>query len=187
MKYKKCCGADEPVRRDGTRMPTYAPGAERDPAYWRAVKAARNAFAMPRVAWEDPRTMAAMLGLAQRPGFDARRPPGDADFDALIAQLERREQAGAADVWLRASAAGDELVFAFAADQELAAAIKRLPGRRFDFADRTWVVPAVPARAAAVAALLDEHPWLTTSDAVEDWLDAHAAAWAALATVVEHE
>ncbi|MEA2220316.1 MAG: SWI/SNF-related matrix-associated actin-dependent regulator of chromatin subfamily A-like protein 1, partial [Solirubrobacteraceae bacterium] len=42
-------------------------------------------------------------------------------------------------------------------------------------------------RAAAVAALLDEHPWLTTSDAVEDWLDAHAAAWAALATVVEHE
>jgi len=188
VKYKKCCGAGETVRRDGTRKPAYTPGAERDPAYWRALRAAAsNSFAMPTVAWEDPRTTAAMLGLPQRPGVDARRPPVDADFDALIAALERRELAGATDVWLRGGAAADELVFAFAVDRELAAAIKRLPRRRFDAVDRTWVVPAVPSLAAAVVALLDEHPWLTISDAVESWLEANAAAWSAMATVVEHE
>ena len=187
MKYKKCCGAGEPVQRGGALKPRYVPGAERDPDYWRALKATRNRFAMPRVAWEDPRTTAALLGLPQRPGFDARRAPADEDFDALIAQLERRARAGATDVWLRGGAAGEELVFAFPADQELNAAIKRLPRRRFDYADRTWVVPAVPSSAAALDALLEDHPWLTISDAVEDWLDAHAGAWAALATVVEHE
>ena len=188
VKYKKCCGVGEAVQRGGALKPRYAPGDERDPDYWRALKAARNRFAMPGVAWEDPRTTAAMLGMAQRPGFDSRRPPLDEDFDWLIAQLERRELAGAAEVWLRAAArGGEELVFAFPADQELHAAIKRLPGRRFDFTDRTWVVPAVPSLAGAVQELLEEHPWLMVSDDVEDWLDAHAHAWAALGTVVEHE
>jgi len=188
VKYKKCCGVGELVQRGGALKPRYAPGQERDPAYWRALKAARNRFALPSVAWEDPRTTAAMLGMAQRPGFDARRPPVDEDFDWLIEQLERRARAGATEVWLRrAPRGGEELVFAFPADQELNATIKRLPGRYFDATDRTWVVPAVPSLAAAVERLLAEHPWLTISDAVEDWLDAHAHAWAALATVVEHE
>ena len=188
MKYKKCCGVGEPVVRGGVLKPRYAPGDERDPGYWRALKAARNRFAMPSVAWEDPRTTAAMFGMAQRPGFDARRPPLDEDFDWLIAQLECRELAGTAEVWLRAAASGgEEFVFAFAPDRELNAAIKRLPGRRFDFTDRTWVVPAVPSLAGRLERMLEEHPWLTISDAVERWLDAHAQAWAALATVVEHE
>ena len=87
-------------------------------------------------------------------------------YDWLIAQLERRALAGAADVWLRSGTDGDELVFAFSTDQALNAAIKRLPGRRFDFRDRTWVVPAVPSLAAAVDELLEEHPWLTAAAAV---------------------
>ena len=124
VKYKKCCGA--------TPKPRYGPGDERDPAYWRALKAARNRFVFPDVAWEDPRTTAAMLGMPQRPGFEARRPPTDADFDWLIEQLERRAQAGAAGVWLRSASPHDELVFAVPLDRELTAAIKRLPGRRFD-------------------------------------------------------
>ena len=186
-KYKKCCGAGEPVQRGGALKPRYAPGDERDPAYWRALRTARNRFAFPRVAWEDPRTTAAMLGMAQRPGVDARRPPLDEDFDWLIAQLEHRALAGASHVWLRPGANADELVFAATVDPELNAAIKRLPGRRFDFRDRTWVVPAVPSLAAAVDELLEEHPWLTATAAVEDWLAAQAHAWAALATVVEHE
>jgi len=102
-----------------------------------------------------------MLGMAQRPGFDARHPPLEADFDWLIGLLERRAEAGAADVWLHAGATGDELVFAFPADQQLTAAIKRLPGRRFDYVERTWVVPAVASLARAVGVLLAEHPWLT--------------------------
>jgi len=84
-------------------------------------------------------------------------------------------------------AGGHELVFAFPADQELNTAIKRLPGRRFDFVQRTWDVPAEPSQAAAVQALLERHPWLQISADVADWLDAQAQAWAALATVVEHE
>jgi hypothetical protein len=39
-------------------------------------------------------------------------PPTDEDFDALVAQLERRDQAGAAGVWMRAGPSGDEVVFA---------------------------------------------------------------------------
>jgi hypothetical protein len=122
---------------------------------------------LPHVAWEDPRTTGAMLGMAQRPESDARRPPVDADFDALIAQLERRALAGATGAWMRDGPGGEELVLAFALDRELTAAIKRLPGRRFDSVDRTLVVPAVPALAAAVEALLADHPWLTIGDDVE--------------------
>ena len=187
IKYKKCCGADERVVRGGALKPRYEPGAERDPAYWRALKAARNRFVMPNVAWEDPRTTAAMLGLPQRPDFDARRLPVDADFDTLIAQLEHRARAGVTGAWMREGSAGTELVLAFPLDRELTAAIKRLPGRRFDSIERTWVVPAVPSLAARLEALLDDHPWLTVGDDVEAWLDAHASAWSALCTVLAHE
>jgi hypothetical protein len=167
--------------------PRYEPGDERNPDYWLALKAARNRFVLPEVAWEDPRTMAAMLGLPQRPGCEARRPPLDEDFDWLVAQLERRQHSGGAGVWLRSEPFGDEVVFAFPLDRQLTAAIKRLPGRRFDSADRTWVVPASPRLAASLEALLDEHPWLTVSEGLADWLDAHAGAWSAIATIVEHE
>ena len=181
-KYKKCCGEGEPVSRGGRLKPRYEPGDERDPAYWRALKVARNRFVFPEVAWEDPRTTAALLGLPQRPGFEARRPPLDADFDWLIAELERRAQAGTAGVWLR----GDTVVFAFPLDRELTAAIKRLPGRRFDASDRTWKVPATQRLATPLETLLDEHPWLTITQALADWLEANAAAWSAIGTIVEH-
>ncbi len=186
-KYKKCCGAGEVVARGGALKPRYEPGAERDPAYWRALKVARNRFVFPEVAWEDPRTTAALLGLPQRPGFDARRLPTDEDFDALIAQLERRAQAGAAGVWMRGGPSGDEVVFAFPLDRELTAAIKRLPGRRFHSADRTWVVPAVPRLAVSLESLLDDHPWLTITEGVADWLDANAGTWSAIGTMLEDE
>jgi hypothetical protein len=175
------------VLRGGALKPRYEPGDERDPDYWRALKATRNRFVLPRVAWEDPRTMAALLGLPQRPEFDARRPPSDEDFDALVAQLERRAQAGAAGVWMRAGPSRDEVVFAFPVDRGLTAAIKRLPGRRFDYVDRTWVVPAGPRLAASLESLLDDHPWLTITEHVADWLDANAGAWSAVGTIIEHE
>jgi SWI/SNF-related matrix-associated actin-dependent regulator of chromatin subfamily A-like protein 1 len=185
VKYKKCCGRDEPRPRAGVLKPRYTQGAERDPAYWRALKAARNRFSMPTVAWEDPRTVAALLGLAQRPAVELRRPPEDADFDALIGALERAAQSGAADVRLRAGSPAAELVFAFPFDDELSAAIKRLPGRRFEGLERAWIVPAAPASAAAVEELLEDHPWLVITDEVEEWLDAHLHAWSGCMTVAE--
>ena len=187
MKYKKCCGRDQPRRLGGALKPRYVPGAERDPAYWRALKAARNRFVMPDAAWEDPRTAAGLLGFAQRPGRNLRGPPGDADFDSLIAALEHAAEAGAANVWLRAGARGRELVFSFPFDDELNAAIKRLPGRRFDYADRVWIVPAGPAAAAMVDQLLDDHPWLSITEEVEEWLDEHAGLWTGCASVAERD
>jgi hypothetical protein len=74
----------ELVARGGVLKPLCEPGAERDPDYWRALKETRNRFIAPQVAREDPRTMAALLGLPRRPDFDARRPPADEDFDALV-------------------------------------------------------------------------------------------------------
>jgi hypothetical protein len=165
--------------------PRYTSGAERDPEYWRALKAARNRFSMPTVAWEDPRTVAALLGLPQRPGVNLRRPPEDADFDALIGALERPDHAGAANVWLRAGSRGAELVFAFPFDDELNAAIKRLPGRHFESAERAWIVPAEPTSAAAVEQLLEAHPWLMIADEVEQWLNAQVDAWSGCMTVAE--
>jgi SWI/SNF-related matrix-associated actin-dependent regulator of chromatin subfamily A-like protein 1 len=181
VKYKKCCGRDEPAARSGVRKPAYSPGAERDPAYWRALKASRNRFSMPRIAWEDPRTVAALLGLPQRAGVDLRRAPQDEDFDALIAQLERGRGAGAEHVWMQ----DEQLVFGFPFDEELTAAIKRLPKRRFDSAARVWTIPATRESAVAVAQLLDDHPWLEVSEDVIGWLDAQAILWSGLATVVE--
>jgi len=187
VKYKKCCGRGEPPRRGGVAKPRYRLGDERDPAYWRALKAARNRFAMPGVAWEDPRTVAAMLGLSQRPMTNLRRAPDDADFDALIAQLGRAALAGAAHVWLRPGAGGPQLVFAFPFDADLTTAIKRIPGRRFDGAERVWVVPADPASAAALDTLLGDHPWLAITDDVAEWLEAHRGRWTGCATAVERD
>jgi len=181
VKYNTCCGRDETAARGGVLKPAYRPCAERDPAYWRALKAARNRFSMPRIAWEDPRTVAALLGLSQRAGVDLRRAPEDEDFDALIAQLERGRGAGAAHVWMQ----DEQLVFGFAFDEELTAAIERLPKRRFDTAARVWTIPATPASAVAIEQLLDDHPWLEVSEDVSDWLDAQAILWSGLATVVE--
>jgi SWI/SNF-related matrix-associated actin-dependent regulator 1 of chromatin subfamily A len=186
VKYKKCCGAGERVSRGGALRPRYEPGAERDPTYWLALKAARNRFVQPDIAWEDPRTTAALLGFPQGPGFDARRPPTDADFDWLVGQLERRAGAGCAGVWLRAAGSREEIAFAVPFDRELTAAIKRLPDRRFDAAERVWIVPAVPRAAAPLEALLDDHPWLTITQDVADWLDAGIGAWSAIGTIIDH-
>lgn len=187
MKYKKCCGRDEPRPVDGASKPRYRPGAERDPAYWRALKVARNRFALPTVWWEDPRKVAVMLGTTEPRAASARRPPDDSDFDALIEALERSARAGSANVWLRSGSDGDELVFAFPFDAELNASIKRLPGRRFDYVERAWIVPAEPAVAAAADELLANHPWLSITTEVDEWLEATLAMWTACASVVEHE
>ncbi|MGI8430433.1 MAG: SNF2-related protein [Solirubrobacteraceae bacterium] len=187
LKYKKCCGRGEARPRGGVLKPRYSQGAERDPAYWRALKAARNRFAVPGVAWEDPRTVAALLGFPQRPTVTLRRPPDDADFDSLIAALERAADGGAANVWLRAGEHGPELVFAYPFDPELTAAIKRLPRRRFDYTERVWIVPTKPTLAATVQQLLDDHPWLSRSDEVEEWLDAHVGLWTGCASMAERD
>jgi len=99
------------------------------------------------------------------------RPPSPADYDRLIAALSEDEPE---DVRLE----GGLLVFDLEVDKGLKAAIKRLRGRRFHWAERVWTVPATPDTATAVVELLDAHPWLTVSDGARAWLHTHGR-WSA--------
>ncbi len=182
VKYKKCCGRDESPLRP-VRKPAYSVGAERDPEYWRALQRARNRFAKPTVAWEDPRTVAAMLGLPQRSGVALRRPPHDADFEWLIAHLT---QPGGDDA-IHVRRVDDELAIAFALDDGLLAAVKRIPGRRFDARLRAWMIPADSGAVAAARRLLAEHPWLTISADAHAWLEEAGSRWTGCVSVTEHD
>ena len=79
---------------------------------------------------------------------------------------------------------GDVVVFDFPYDDELHAEVKRLPGRRFDWRTRAWIVPVRPGLAASVAAILRRHSWLVPSAELSEWL-AVENRWTGLASVVE--
>jgi SWI/SNF-related matrix-associated actin-dependent regulator of chromatin subfamily A-like protein 1 len=89
-------------------------------------------------------------------------------------------------VWLLADSREPELVFAFPFDDELNAAVKRLPGRWFDWRRRHWRVPADPRLAGSVENVLARFPDLVPTREVLEWLgDSHL--WRALVTVVARE
>jgi hypothetical protein len=75
-----------------------------------------------------------------------------------------------------------ELSFPF--DEKLNDEVKRLPGRRFDWDARTWLVPAEPRLGSVILELFARHPWLKISDEVRDWI-ATFAGWTAVVTVTE--
>jgi len=86
-------------------------------------------------------------------------------------------------VWLRTdNPRRPELVFAFPIDAELNAAVKRLPGRWFDWQLKHWRVPADPLQAKAVAELLARFPELVPDPAVLAWMS-DSDRWRALVTV----
>jgi SWI/SNF-related matrix-associated actin-dependent regulator 1 of chromatin subfamily A len=90
-------------------------------------------------------------------------------------------------VWLLADEPrGPELVFEFPVDAELNEAVKRLPGRWFNWRYRHWRVPADPRIAKAVAALLSRFPELTPGADVLAWLD-ESDRWRALVSVGLYE
>jgi superfamily II DNA or RNA helicase len=72
------------------------------------------------------------------------------------------------------------MVFRFPFDEELNGAVKRLPGRRFDWEAREWTVPCDPHAAAAVAELLSAFPEVVAAPAVAAFLEL-AARWHAVA------
>ncbi len=63
------------------------------------------------------------------------------------------------------------LAFAFEFDESLNSEIRRLPGRRFDWEDKRWLVPADRRLGAVVLELFERHPWLEVSEAVKDWVE----------------
>ena len=89
-------------------------------------------------------------------------------------------------VWLLADSREPELVFAFPFDDELNSAVKRLPGRWFDWRRRHWRVPADPRLAGPVEAVLARFPDLLPAPEVLAWLsDSHR--WRALVTVTARD
>jgi SWI/SNF-related matrix-associated actin-dependent regulator 1 of chromatin subfamily A len=73
------------------------------------------------------------------------------------------------------------LVFRFAFDELLNAAVKRLPGRRFDWETREWIVPARPEYAEEIAELLAVFPRIDVAPEVSAWLS--DAGWRGIASV----
>ena len=63
-----------------------------------------------------------------------------------------------------------ELVFDFPFDEDLNEAVKRLPGRWFDWRRKHWRVPADPRIAKSVEVLLARFSHLEADPAVLDWL-----------------
>src|SRR5919202_1167780 len=65
----------------------------------------------------------------------------------------------------------DWLAFAYPFDEGLNDEIKRLPGRRFDWDDRRWLVPADRRLGSVLLDIFERYPWLEVSDAVRDWVE----------------
>ena len=96
--------------------------------------------------------------------------------------IQHESPPASARVSLLADGREPELVFAFPFDDELNAAVKRLPGRWFDWRRRHWRVPADPRLAGTVENVLARFPDLEPAPDVLAWLsDSHR--WRALVTV----
>jgi len=79
-----------------------------------------------------------------------------------------------------------ELVFAFPIDEELNEAVKRLPGRWFDWRRKHWRVPADPNAAKPVEGVLERFSGLVPTPEVLAWLS-DSDRWKALVSVVIYE
>ncbi|MDE3070960.1 MAG: hypothetical protein KGJ43_09550, partial [Acidobacteriota bacterium] len=83
------------------------------------------------------------------------------------------------NVALRPTGEGDaqEVVLAFPYDGHLVAAVRTLPGRRFDWDRREWSAPADGWVAAKLAAILEHRPELRRSEEFDAWLAAAERRW----------
>ena len=78
------------------------------------------------------------------------------------------------------------LAFAFEYDESLNAEIRRLPGRRFDWDDRRWLVPAERRLGSVLLDLFERHSWLEISPAVQHWVETFSG-WFGEVTVTESD
>ena len=83
------------------------------------------------------------------------------------------------NVWLRPIADGDdqEVVLAFPYDGHLVAAVRTLPGRRFDWETREWSAPADGWVAARLAEILRQRPDLRRTPELDAWLQQSEHRW----------
>ncbi len=82
------------------------------------------------------------------------------------------------NVTLRTTSDGAaEVVLSFPYDGHLVAAVRTLPGRRFDWDAREWSAPADGFLAARLSEILRHYPELTRSDELDAWLEQVAQRW----------
>ncbi|HSO97648.1 MAG TPA: DEAD/DEAH box helicase [Solirubrobacteraceae bacterium] len=70
-----------------------------------------------------------------------------------------------------------EVVLEFPYDARIVAAVRTLPGRRFDWGTREWSAPADDWVAVALRRLLHVYPDLSTTPEVDGWLAAASERW----------
>ena len=154
--------------------------ARLDPDWWEDLAPARAGLT-PAFHDDDPRVVGADLGLLAEPR-SLDEPPQESDFAAL-AQALREAEGAAAHVRLGLDRRGRRaMVFHFPFDELLNLAVKRLPGRRFDWETREWSVPCMEHTAPEVAEMLACFPRVVVAPAVTAWL-ATAAGWHGLGAV----
>ncbi len=69
------------------------------------------------------------------------------------------------------------VVLAFPYDVGLVAAVRTLPGRRFDWASREWLAPADDWVAVGLRRIRHAHPELTATVEVDEWLARSSERW----------
>jgi SWI/SNF-related matrix-associated actin-dependent regulator of chromatin subfamily A-like protein 1 len=83
-----------------------------------------------------------------------------------------------ANVELSVARTGEPVVvFAFPYRADLVAAMRAIPGRRFDWDEREWSVPRTEGSAPYVADVLHRYPDLTVDDEVRAWLAGIPTRW----------
>jgi SWI/SNF-related matrix-associated actin-dependent regulator 1 of chromatin subfamily A len=91
------------------------------------------------------------------------------------------------NVSLRAGEGREEVVLAFPYDAHLVAAVRALPGRRFDWDRREWIAPADGWVAAKLSAILRLHPELTRTEELDRWLESTERRWVGHVGTARHD
>ncbi len=79
------------------------------------------------------------------------------------------------------------VVLAFPYDAQIVARVRMIPNRRFDWDTREWSAPANDWSGAAVAALVERFPELTTDPAVDLWLQRIRQRWVGHVRTARHD
>jgi superfamily II DNA or RNA helicase len=92
------------------------------------------------------------------------------------------------NVWLRPGPHDlEEVVLTFPYDGHLVAAVRTLPGRRFDWDRREWSAPADGWVAAKLAEILKLRPELTRTEEFDRWLADAEQYWVGYVRTVRHD
>jgi SWI/SNF-related matrix-associated actin-dependent regulator of chromatin subfamily A-like protein 1 len=90
-------------------------------------------------------------------------------------------------VTLRDAPGGREVALAFPYDGEIVAAVRTIPGRRFDWDLREWSAPAGDWAGARLAEILERFPELTTDREVDAWLAGIQRGWVGHVRTTRHD